>query len=119
MATIYARNKATGKFEKVGPAVASMIDTTTLLPKRTSITLSAASWTGSTNLWSQVITVNGATVNSKIDLQPTAVQIVEMQNNNTALIVENNDGIITVYAIGNKPTVDYTMQALITEVILV
>lgn len=28
MATIYAKNKITGEFEKVGPAVASLVDTT-------------------------------------------------------------------------------------------
>ena len=60
--------------------------------------------------------MNGITANSKVDLQPTAVQIVELQNNDIALMAENNDGVITVYALGGKPTVDYTMQALITEV---
>ena len=34
-------------------------------------------------------------------------------------MAENDDGVITVYAIGSKPTVDYTMQALITEVTVV
>jgi hypothetical protein len=90
-----------------------------ILPKMTTVTLKAANWTGDTNPWSQVVTVNGVTVNSKVDLQPTAVQIVEFQNNDIALIAENNDGVVTVYAIGGKPTKDYTMQALITEVVVV
>ena len=31
-------------------------------------------------------------------------------------MTENEDGVVTVYAIGDKPTQDYTMQAQITEV---
>lgn len=88
-------------------------------PKCTTITLPAANWTGNSNPWSQVVTINGVTVNSKVDLQPTAVQIVELQNEEIALMAENDDGVVTVYSIGNKPTVDYTMQVLITEVAVV
>lgn len=87
-----------------------------LKPKSTKITLTASGWTGSSNPWSQVVTVKGVTANSKVDLQPTAVQIVELQNNDISLMTENNDGVITAYALGNKPTVNYTMQVLITEV---
>ena len=90
-----------------------------ILPKMTTVTLSSANWTGDANPWSQVVTMNGVTVNSKVDLQPTALQIVDMQNNDIALMAENDDGVVTVYAIGSKPTVDYTMQALITEVAIV
>ena len=85
-------------------------------PKRTTITLPAASWTGSSNPWSQVVTIKSVHSKNKIDLQPTAAQIVDMQNNEIALMAENNNGTVTVYAIGNKPTVDYTIQVLITEV---
>ena len=87
------------------------------MPKHTTISLPAAKWTGSANPYSQVVTVNGATANSKIDLQPTALQIVELQNADIALMADNNNGVITVYALGGKPKVDYTMQALITEVV--
>lgn len=94
-------------------------DTIARIPKITNTTLYAANWTGDANPWSQVVNMNGITVNSKVDLQPTAVQIVELQNSDIALMAENNDGVITVYAIGSKPTIDYTMQALITEVTVV
>lgn len=85
-------------------------------PKMTTITLLADAWDGETSPYSQVVIVNGVTKNSKIDLQPTATQIVELQDAEISLTTENNAGIITVWAIGDKPTVDYTMQALITEV---
>jgi hypothetical protein len=90
-----------------------------LLPKCTTITLPAANWTGDANPWSQVVTVNGVTANSKVDLQPTAVQIVELQDSEITLMLQNDNGIITAWAIGNKPTEDYTMQVLITEVVRV
>lgn len=85
------------------------------LPKSTTISLPAASWTGSSQPYSQVVTINGVTVNSKVDLQPTAVQIVELQNADIMLMTENDAGTITVYALGKKPTSDYAMQVLITE----
>lgn len=86
-------------------------------PKSATITLLAANWTGDTNPWSQVITIDNITSYSKIDLQPDAYQIVQLQSDEISLMAENNDGIITVYAIGNKPVEDYTMQVLITEVV--
>lgn len=92
-------------------------DTIARAPKITSVTLAAENWTGDANPWSQVITINGVTANSKVDLQPTAVQIVELQNADIMLMVENDGESTTAYAIGGKPEVDYTMQALITEVI--
>lgn len=85
-------------------------------PKRSTVTLSSSKWTGSSNPWSQVVTVDGATVNSKIDLQPTATQIVELQNADIMLLLENDYGTITAWAIGGKPTKNYTMDVLITEV---
>jgi hypothetical protein len=97
----------------------SYADAVSLVPKRTTITLSANAWTGDSNPWSQVVTMNGVTVNSKIDLHPTALQIIELQNSDIALMAENDDGVVTVYALGDKPTVDYTIQALITEVAVV
>ena len=105
-------NKDAGSVKLVTETVLQSI-----MPKVTNISMPAANWTGSTNPWSQVVTMNGVTANSKIDLQPTAVQIVELQNADIMLMIENNGGTTTAYAIGGKPTADYTMQALITEVI--
>jgi hypothetical protein len=87
-----------------------------VLPRLTTVTLTAAKWTGSTSPYSQVATVNGVTANSKLDLQPTAAQIVSLQNEDIALMAENNAGNITFYSFGGKPSMDYTMQVLLTEV---
>jgi len=90
-----------------------------VLPRIATVTLPASGWTGSANPYSQVATVNGVTVNSKLDLQPTAQQIVQLQNEDIALMAENNGGTVTFYALGGKPKVDYTMQVLLTEVAFV
>lgn len=87
-----------------------------VLPRIATITLSATSWSGSAEPYSQPVSVATVTNSSKVDLQPTAAQIVSLQNAETSLMVENNGGNLTCYAIGNKPTVDYTMQVLIQEV---
>lgn len=87
-----------------------------VLPRVATITLAAASWTGDANPYSQVVTINTATTATKIDLQPTAQQIVALQNEDIALMAENANGVITIYALGGKPSTDLTMQVLLTEV---
>lgn len=86
-------------------------------PKSTTITLPAASWESNVNPYYQVVEIAGTTANSKVDLLPSAQQIVALQNADIMLMTENDAGTISVYAIGGKPTVDYTMQVLITEVV--
>lgn len=80
------------------------------------VTLEASKWVGAASPYSQAVTVSGATQNSKIDLNPTIEQLNIFHNKDISFVVENNNGNITVYCIGQKPTRDYTMQATITEV---
>jgi hypothetical protein len=87
-----------------------------VLPRVATITLAANKWSGSAEPYSQQVTIATATTASKIDLQPTAQQIVSLQNAEISLMIENNGGVFTCYALGNKPTIDYTMQVLIQEV---
>ena len=82
---------------------------------RTTITLPASAWAGTVSPYSQIVSVSGVTANSKIDLQLTAIQLTELQSLGIALMTENDDGVVTVYALNNKPTSDYTIQATITE----
>ncbi len=82
--------------------------------KLTEITLLAANWKGGESPYSQVVEVEGVSVNSKVDLQPS----VEMLNDKViAFSTENDGGVVTVYAIGDKPTNDCTIQATIVEVV--
>lgn len=84
--------------------------------KTSAISLPASGWTTATNIYSQVVTVPGATVNSKVDIYPTPEQLVELQISGISLVAVNEDGVVTVYAINNKPTSDYSMQVTLTEV---
>ena len=89
------------------------------MAKLTSITLLADKWNGNDNPWSQVVVCNGVKQNSKLDLQPTPDQLVELQDDEISLMATNNQGVVTVYAFNGKPQNDITMQVLITEVAVV
>ena len=82
-----------------------------------SVTLLASNWTtGAESLHSQVVTISGITEYSKVDLLPSVEQLAIFHNKDVAFVTENEDGVVTVYAIGDKPLLDYTMQVQITEV---
>lgn len=80
------------------------------------VELPAASWVGSGNLYSQVVTIAGVTENSQVDLTPSVEQLVVFYEKDLTFVTENEGGVVTVYAIGQKPTNDYTIQVTITEV---
>jgi hypothetical protein len=81
------------------------------------VTLYANKWTGSDGLFSQVVTISGVTKNSQVDLKPSVEQLAIFHNKDLAFVTENEDGVVTVYAIGQKPTNDYTIQTTILEVL--
>jgi hypothetical protein len=81
-----------------------------------SVTLRASAWTGADSLYSQVVNIDGITEYSKVDLLPSVEQLAIFHNKNVTFVTENEDAVVTVYAIGDKPTQDYTMQASIAEV---
>lgn len=110
--------KTDGTWQEVWGCISSG-STDGVAPKLTNITMTASGWQGSSNPYSQVVTCNGVNVNSKLDLQPTPTQIVELQDAEISLMATNNNGVVTVWAIGNKPNFDITMQILITEVSVV
>lgn len=83
-----------------------------------SVTLRASAWTGSDSLYSQAVTISGITEYSKVDLLPSVEQLAIFHNKDVSFVTENEDGVVTVYAIGDKPTIDYTMQVSITEVVV-
>lgn len=110
--------KTDGSWQEVWGCVNASSDGASA-PKLITITMPAASWEGSSNPYSQVVACSGVNVNSKLDLQPTPTQIVDLQDAEISLMATNNNGVVTVWAIGNKPTSDYTMDVLITEVVVV
>lgn len=88
------------------PAVARIVD----------ISLLADAWVEKNGYYYQVVSVAGATENSQVDLTPDVEQLAIFHDKDLAFVTENVGGVVTVYAIGQKPTSDYTMQATVTEV---
>ena len=81
------------------------------------VTILASAWkTEADGLHSQVVNISGVTKYSKVDLLPSVEQLAIFHNKDVTFVTENEDGVVTVYAIGDKPILDYTMQAQITEV---
>ena len=82
------------------------------------VSLPASAWEGSDRLWHQVVTIPGTTECSQVDLTPSAEQLTIFHEKDIAFTTENEDGTVTVFAIGDKPSNDYVIQATITEVSL-
>lgn len=95
-----------GPFGSVGGAV-----------KLTEVTLPAANWKGAVSPFSQTVAVEGISTGSRIDLLPSAAQLALLCAGGTALLAGNEAGVVTVYALGTKPTADMTVAATILEVI--
>ena len=82
----------------------------------TSVALLANQWVGTSSPYSQVVALSGVTTRSKVDLQPSVEQLEIFYQKDLAFTTENDGGVVTVYAIGDKPKNDYTIQVTISEV---
>lgn len=83
--------------------------------KMTTINLFATDWVGTNSPFNQTVSITGVTANSRIDLQPTIEQLIELQDDKITLTIANDNGVITAYALNYKPEKDYMMQVSITE----
>ena len=95
----------------------SYIDSTyASAPKVGSITIGYSGWTAGSPLgtpYTQTVTLTGVTVtsNSKVDLQPNSVALQQMIDDETsAIFIENNNGTLIATAIGEAPTANLTFQ---------
>ena len=68
--------------------------------------------------YGQVVNVNNATItpNSMVSLQISSEQMVIFKEKDLDFVAEQEDGIVTVYCIGNIPENNYKIQAKVTEV---
>lgn len=82
-----------------------------------SVTLRSTNWTGNASPYSQVVSIPGVTPNSKIDLQPSTEQLDIFHQKDLAFVTENENGVVTIFCIGQKPINDYTIQCTVTEVV--
>ena len=100
------------RINETNTALQNKADTT----KKATVTLST-DWVGDTSPYTQSVTISGIKVNSKVDLQPDASVITQMAEDGTvALFIANEGGTLTANAVGEKTTVELTIQATITEV---
>ena len=74
-------------------------------------------WNGSESPYWQDVSIPTVTPNTQVDLTPSVEQLAVFHNKDLAFVTENDNGMVTVYAIGQKPTSDYEIQVTMTEVI--
>lgn len=99
------------RLEELIPLIDTSVQSTTTLTLSTS-------WTGSSSPYTQTVNVVGYTVssNTKVDLYADSTVINSMVSSGTnTIMVINNNGTLTAYAIGGKPTSALTVQACIYE----
>lgn len=88
-------------------------------PKATRINLNASDWVMSEDnnlVYSQTVDVAIVTENSQIELRPSPEQLRELLIAEISLMAANDNGTVTVFAIGGAPTSDYSMQIIVSEV---
>ena len=84
--------------------------------------LPSSAWQDCPEGLQQVVTVvpiagAGVTAKSQVDLTPSAAQVAVFCEKYLTFVAENDGGVVTVFAIGQKPMHDYTMQVTLSEVI--
>lgn len=92
-----------------------------ILPTPASVTIYADKWVEAAddNRYYQIVTVDNATItsNSKVDLQPSSEQLSIFHDKDLAFVTENENGIVSVYCVGQVPTSNYIIQCTVTEVV--
>lgn len=108
--------KTDGSWQEVWGCVDGGTSSGAASPKLTNITMYADKWEGSSSPYSQVVSCNGVQVNSKVDLQPTPMQLEELRSAEIALMATNDNGVVTIYSFYDKLPSTMEMQVLITSV---
>lgn len=82
------------------------------------VTLYADGWVAiDDERFEQIVDIDGTTKNSDVEIRLTDEQIVVFREKDLTFMTENDNGVITFKAIGQKPQNDYTIQVKITEVL--
>ena len=76
----------------------------------------AGGWSGS-GPYAQTAALAGLPAAALVNLQPTAEQLMLLQQQGvTVLTAANQDGVLTVYALGAAPQDELTLQVTVTPV---
>ena len=73
-------------------------------------------WSGEDEVYVQPFYIFGLTERSQVNIALDVGQYQELSSAGIALITENNNGNVSIYAIGSRPSKDYSMQLVIEEV---
>lgn len=118
--TVEIRNGSSYNDAQLAAAIKKYLDENEITGGTTAkigeVTLIADKWSGGSSLYSQVVTIDGVTENSQVDLTPSVAQLAAFYEKDLTFVTENANGVVTVYVIGQKPMNDYTIQVTITEV---
>lgn len=90
-----------------------------VLVRKVYINLPASAWVENAyQKYSQVVSIKGTTPNSQFDLQITDEQLDIFREKEITFWIENENGVVTVGCMGQRPTNDYVIQVTKTEVVL-
>ena len=81
------------------------------------VDLLASKWQGEESPYTQVVSIAGTNQFSKIQVEPSLEQLEIFRQKDITFVGENDDGVIKVNCVGQKPSADYRMQISIKEVI--
>lgn len=84
-------------------------------PRLATLSLPAASWAGS-GPWTQNVSISGTTAKSQVNVSATAVLLQQAMDQGFSLTLGNNNGAITAYAVGAKPSTALSVPVTIQEV---
>lgn len=84
--------------------------------KVSSLTVKADAWKNAVSPYSQVVELADVSANSQVNIQLSVEQLTAISKKVLGFTATNDNGTVTVYAFGDKPTEDYTFQVTIMEV---
>ena len=91
-------------------------DVESSVPTTGTVSLKASAWLGNASPYSQVVALANVTSLTKVDLQPTTRQLDTLHLQSLGFYTENDGGVVTAYAVGNKPLEEFVFQVTMTEV---
>jgi hypothetical protein len=80
------------------------------------VELISANWVGDTSPYYQIVNILGVTQYTQVDLTPSVEQLLVFHEKDLTFVTENEGGVVTVFAIGQKPENDYVIQVTMKEV---
>lgn len=85
--------------------------------KMISIHAPVSDWKGATSPYSQVVEVYGLNIGSKVDIQISTQLLEQLSQQRIWFTAENRGGVVTLFAVGDKPAIDCEFQATLSDVV--